>query len=223
MNKIAKKTYIACWNPDGQTPYLMEGYITNILKHKLWALNHDVRWRESLGDSIDDNYDTPRGSIYVPDTLHEGDRMFVLRTGSTNPQENILLYSAFFVSEPFLKRDWRQSGEVLCYMRFHEDTLIHPAFPSKFTCDYLQKRFPDYTWSGSNRGFVLDEKDALALELEWFDYFCQYDKEFSCEGMFYCQSLEGFASMYEWQENNNIEHGRAWCYINHLNEHLNMK
>ena len=219
-----RKTYISCWNPDERSPYAMEQHIADLWRQKLWQTNHDVRWRASIEHTIDENFDHPRGSIYTPQLLQEGDRLYVLYTGSSDPQKKILLYSAFFESNTFKKEDWRKNGKLLQYMKFQYDTCLHPQFPSKFTCEYLQLRFPNYHWGGNIRGFVLNEKDALTLEQEWYDFFSQYDNEFTFDGSCYCQSPTGFRSMYEWEdENGHIEHGQAWCYMEQLKEQLYTK
>ena len=223
MSRI-RKTYIACWNPNLRAPYAVEQHIADLWRLKLWQTNHDVRWRASIEGSIDGYYDHPRGSIYMPQFLQSGDRMFVLRTGAPNPKESILLYSAFYDSNPFKKEDWRKNGQLLYYMRFQHDVSLHPLFPSKFTCQYLQHRFPNYQWAGNNRGFILADEDALALEKEWYDFFSKYDNEFTFDGSCYCQSPTGFRSMYEWEdEDGHLEHGQAWCYMEHLKEQLNTK
>ena len=218
MKPIAHKTYIACWNPYELSPYTLEKYIQNIFRHKLWLKTNDIRWRSSIHDCLGEHIDNPKGANYCHDLMHRGDRLFVLRTGSNNPQENMILYSGFFETDPELGRDWRNKSDFQYHLKFHEDVILHPLFHSKFTTEYLSTIFPAYQWSGSNRGFVLDDADALRLEQEWYDFFSQYDEEFKIDlGPLYCQHPDGFHAMYSWtDENNQEEHGRAWCYIDYL-------
>lgn len=220
---MARKTYIACWNPDSaDTPFVIEKYYTNLLRHKQWVLTHDVRWRSSICRTKDNDCDNPKGAIYAFQIMRSGDRMFVLRTGSDNPLENMLVHSGFFTTDPYIGGDWRDNYKLLYFQNFHNDVILPPNFPTRFTAEYLAKQFPKYEWSGENRGFVLDDVDALELELQWYEFFSQYDRHFGKDSLCYCQCRDSFTGMYEWQEpNGTIEHGQAKCYIEDLKKIVN--
>lgn len=223
---VAHRTYIGCWNPHTFSSYVSGEYVADLYRSKQWQRTHDLRWRASIGKSLDEDCKSHKGVIYAPSvyaTLRKGDRVFCLRTGSDNPNQNGLIYSGFYKTDPYvdttirIPNDMKDVPRPLHLMAFERDTLLHPSFPTKFTADYLQQRFPKYRWEGSNCGFLLSQKDALALEQEWYDFWSSYDKEFSLDGPLYCQSPHGFKSMYEWtEEDGTIEHGQAWLYLNSL-------
>lgn len=220
----AKRTYIGCWNPYTFSTFLFGEYLADLYCSKQWQLTHDVRWRASIGKSLDLNCKSHKGVIYDPAVyavLRNGDRLFCLRTGSADPNQNGLIYSGFYVSDPYEDSSIRVPDDMkdvklpLHIMAFQRDTLLHPSFPNKFTADYLQQRFPKYRWEGGNRGFLLSPEDAKALEQEWYEFWASYDKEFTVDGPLYCESPQGFKSMYEWTEKDGtIEHGQAWLYLN---------
>lgn len=222
---IAKHTYIGCWNPYNFSSYLHGEYLADLYRTKQWQRTHDVRWRASIGKALDDDCKSHKGVIYAPSAytvLHNGDRMFCLRTGSEDSSRNSLIYSGFYESDPVEDNtinltDLKHIPRPLHIMAFQRDTMQHPNFPTKFTADYLQQRFPKYRWEGAYRGFLLSPEDALALEQEWYEFWASYDKEFALDGPLYCQSPYGFKSMYEWKEKDGtIEHGQAWLYLNSL-------
>lgn len=225
--KVAEHTYIACWNPD-RFHYTLTQQIYVIYQNKLWQRNHDMRWRVSLMRTPKGNIEEVHwGVVYEPDKLDKGDRFFALSTGSPDPSQNVLRYSGFFDSPPFPSTvrfapdGTKSSPRDVHKVAFSHDTIVYPNYPNKFTVEYLCQRFPDYEWSGMNRGFVLSPEDALALEQEWYDYWSNHDEDFRSDGPLWCQSTESFSSMYEWiAENGQIEHGRAWAYIDYLIKQL---
>ena len=97
----------------------------------------------------------------------EGDRFFRIRCGMPNPQDDGVIDSGYFTSDPFVGEDWSGKGREVHYAEMEFDKVIDYNHCPVLSSDKLDLRIPHFDWHGGHSGRLLDEQSAEILEELW--------------------------------------------------------
>ena len=101
---------------------------------------------------------------------HKGDRFFKIRCGMPDMQDDGIIESGHFLSEPYQGDDWAGRGRVVYYVDLKLDVALDYNFFPVLPSAKLDLRIPHFDWHGGHSGRLLDEPFAAHLEQLWQEH-----------------------------------------------------
>lgn len=107
-------------------------------------------------------------SVWDHDKAHKGDRFFMVRVG--DGENNGIVMSGTFCSEPYQSEDWSGRGRTTFYMDMILDIVIDPKSDKVLPSSRLEKYLPSIEWTKGHSGLIIEPEDALSLEKIWYNH-----------------------------------------------------
>ena len=148
------RTFVLGWNP-------------SLSSYKLVDFQHDFPQME---------YGEFSWKVEEWQRARSGDNFYLLKWGAGNCG---LVMKGFFLSDPYLGKDWDNDGQEAHYVRIRPTFMVHPDGPKGIlSLGDLCAALPEYDWRCGAYGGVLSEDLSVRLLSLWTDYtsrFCPAD------------------------------------------------
>lgn len=105
-------------------------------------------------------------SVWDHEQAHEGDRFFMLKVGEG--ENNGIVMSGMFSSEPYAGEDWSGKGRETFYMDLEFDIVVDPTTDRVLPTALLAELLPAIEWTRGHSGVLIEPEAALALEKAWY-------------------------------------------------------
>lgn len=147
-------TFILKWNP-AISSYGMDRFNDDFYFGKKNIVEDESPW--------DFNW-----SVWDYEKAHEGDRFFMLKVGEG--QNNGIVMSGVFCSEPYEGEDWSGKGRKTFYMDMEFDMVVDPTTDKVLPTSLLTERLPMIEWTKGHSGVLIEPDAALVLEKAWYTH-----------------------------------------------------
>lgn len=145
-------TFILKWNP-AISSYGMDRFDEDFYFGKKEIIEDETPW--------DFNW-----SVWEYEKAHEGDRFFMLKVG--DGENNGIVMSGVFCSEPYEDEDWSGKGRKTFYMDMDFDIVVDPATDKVLPTSLLTEHLPMIEWTKGHSGVLIEPEAALTLEKAWY-------------------------------------------------------
>ena len=145
------RTFILFWNPQ----------ISNFKDEERSMLVEALR----IGADYEFNW-----AVWDWRKVRVGDRFFRLRCGMPNPQDDGVIDSGYFTSEPRLGEDWSGKGREVYYAEMEFDMMIDYNHCPVLSSEKLDLRIPHFDWHGGHSGRIIESRSGIILEDLWYEH-----------------------------------------------------
>lgn len=109
-----------------------------------------------------------RWSSGVTKRILPGDRVFLIRLGSTEPVG--IMASGFALTAPFQEVHYSKAGRLAWYIQLHYDILLYPQKEKILERSVLETMIPSGNWSPRASGMTITPESATVLEGLWIEH-----------------------------------------------------